>query len=65
MKNGKVKIQVYCNTGFSGCDHNEIIEIDRAEWDSMSQYEQDKYLDEMAETNMINHIEYGAYVLED
>lgn len=65
----KIKIQVYCHTGFSGCNHDYIIpnikEFDKKEWESMKEDEQEAILYELTETNMANNIEYGAYVIED
>lgn len=60
-----IKIQVYCYTGFTGCNHNYIEEIDKDEWDSMSKKDQNSLLHSLAEFNMSNHIDYGAYVLDD
>jgi uncharacterized protein YaaW (UPF0174 family) len=61
----KIKIQVYCDTGFSGCKHNYVEEFDKDEWDSMDEREKERYLADIATDNMSNHIDYGAYVIED
>lgn len=61
----KIKIQVYCNTGYAGGNHNYVEEIDKDEWESIDKDDQQKYLDDIAVDNMSNNIDYGAYVIED
>jgi hypothetical protein len=60
-----VRIKLYCNTGFANARHSEIIEIDDAEWAAKSEEERDKYLEDVAQDFMSNHIDYGAYVITD
>lgn len=60
-----VRIQVYCNTGFVNCKHNFVHEVDKAEWEALSEKEKEVYLDELATDNVWNHIDAGAYVLDE
>lgn len=61
----KIKIKVYCTTGFAGCDHVDYFELDREEWQALTEEEQREELDNFASTFMGNYIDYGAYVVED
>lgn len=60
-----IKIKVYCHTGFTNCNHDYIEEIDSKTWNKMTKKKREEFLDELAETNMANNIEYGAYALTD
>lgn len=61
----KIKIKVYCTTGYVGSDYVEYVEEDRETWESMSEEEQAEELNNYAWDFMSNHIDYGAYVVED
>jgi hypothetical protein len=60
-----IKIKLYLYTGFAGAKHEDIIEVERDRWESLSQEEQERELDEMARDYMQNHIDCGAYVMEE
>lgn len=58
----KVKIKVYVGTGFAGCTHEDVEYVDRAEWEAMTEEEQEAYLEEAASTFLHNCIEHSAWV---
>ena len=60
-----MKIKVFINTGFANAKHEDILEIDDEEWESMTDHEKEARLEEEAEMYMENTIEIGAYPLED
>lgn len=60
-----VKIKIEVHTGFAGCTHVDYHEIDRTEWDEMSECERDEYLNDLAVAEMGNRVESCAYVVED
>ena len=59
-----IKIKLYIDTGFAGCKHEDVAEVDRAEWEAMSDEDREKHLQEEARDFLANHIDYGAYVDE-
>lgn len=63
--NDKVKIKLYIGTGFAGCDHRNVEYVDRAEWEAMTEKEQDNYLDQVAQDFLENHIDFSAWVEEE
>jgi hypothetical protein len=60
-----VKIKLYVGTGFANCKHEDIFEIDREHWESMSSEEQENLLDELAVDFRNNVIECTAWVMEE
>lgn len=60
-----IKIKVYVDTGFAGCEHVDYIEIPKTEWYAMSTVDQDRLLDDAAKELLGNNIDYGAYVVTD
>lgn len=54
-----MKFLLYVETGFVGARHEEEIEIDDEEYNDMTAYERDTYLDDAAREFMNNQIEYG------
>lgn len=63
--NDKVIIHVYAHTGFVGCSHNDTVEIDRSDWNLMTEGDREKFLEECAQEHLNNHIDYGAYIHEE
>jgi len=61
----QVKIKLFIGTGYANADHKDEEYIDRAEWEAMSDGEQEAYLEQAALDFLHNHIEYSAYVEED
>jgi hypothetical protein len=51
------KIKVYLDTGFAGCKHEDIIEVD----DDIT----DEDVDEIARDTAFNWIEWGWYDVEE
>lgn len=58
----QVKIKLFIGTGFADANHEDEEYIDRAEWEAMTEMEQEAYLEQAATDFMSNHIEYSAYV---
>jgi hypothetical protein len=65
LKKETIKIQVYCHTGYVGCNHDYIEEFDKEEWSKLSEEERENWLNELAQDNMGNHIDYGAFVINE
>lgn len=61
----KVKVKVFVHTGFSNAKHEDSWEVDRADWESLTEKEKEDLLDTYANDYMSNCIEFGAYVEED
>lgn len=57
----KIRIKMYVHTGYPTASHEDYEEVDRAEWEAMTDKERDDYLGDAAQTYMENCIEYGAY----
>lgn len=60
-----IKIKVFCHTGYAGCNHDYIEEIEEEEWNRKSAKQKEKFLDELARDNMGNSIDFGAYVIDE
>lgn len=60
-----IKIKMYANSGFAGAGHVDYEEVDKAWWQSLSEEKQDEFLNDLACDHMNNHIDYGAYVIEE
>lgn len=60
-----VRIKVVVNTGFATCKHEDIWEVDKGWWDSLSPEEQEKEMNECAMDFMHNVIEVAAWVVEE
>lgn len=60
-----VRVRLYVDTGFSGAEHDDVIEIERAEWNGMTPAERRAYLADEARTLMENHIEWGWLISDD
>lgn len=60
-----VRIKVVVNTGFATCKHEDIWEVDKEWWDSLSPEEQEKEMDEYAMDFTHNVIEVAAWVVEE
>lgn len=58
------KIKLYVNTGCAGCKHIDYHDIPDDEWDEMTEKEREELLDELAQDYLVNHIDYGAFVVE-
>jgi len=58
------KIKLFVSIGLVGCQHEDVIEIDDAEWGKMTLDERDERLTEEAREYAYNFIEYGAYLAE-
>lgn len=60
-----VRIKLYVGTGFAGCQHEDIIKIERKVWEEMSRKEQEAFLDESAVDFRNNVIDCSAWVVEE
>ena len=60
-----VKIKMHVGTGFAGADHEDEHEVEREWWESLSEKQRDKFLDEIALDFLYNHVECSAWVVED
>lgn len=58
-----VRIKLYVETGFAGCEHTDMLEVDRAEWEAMTPEEQAQFLDAEAVEFRNNHIGCSAWVM--
>ena len=59
-----VKIRLYVGTGFAGCDHEDIYEYPREEWEVMTEEQQEKTLRELAMEYLWDTIDCSAWVEE-
>lgn len=61
-----VRIRVYCHSGYVNCNHDYVYEMPKDEYDELvASGELEENLNELASDNMNNHIDYGAYVMDD
>lgn len=56
-----IKIRVYVGTKFVGSEDEQIVEVDREEWEDMSDSQQEKYMREI----MFEMISWGYDPVED
>lgn len=59
-----IKIKRFLSNGLYR-KKEDVVEIDEDEWNSMSKDEQDNYLDDLANEFRDNHLDFGAYVIDD
>jgi len=60
-----IKIALYVGTGFAGCKHEDVYEMPREDWDSMSEKERDDLLNELAVEYRAERIECSAWVIDE
>jgi hypothetical protein len=60
----QMKIRLLVETGFAGCDYVDFTDLPD-DWETMTEKEQQKYLDEAARDYMTNYINWCAYVVDD
>jgi hypothetical protein len=60
-----IKIRLYVGTGFATANHQDVCEVERTWWESLTEKEQEKELDRMALEFLWNCVECSAWVLED
>lgn len=60
-----VRIKVVVSTGYATCSHEDIWEVEKSWWDSLSEEEQERQMDEYAIDFRNNVIELSAWVMED
>lgn len=63
--NDVVRIKLHISTGFAGCDHTDVLEIDRAEWEALTPEQQQARLDEEIIEFRGDKIECAAWVMEE
>lgn len=59
-----VRIKTVVETGFAGCTHTDVIEIDKDEWDAMTEQQREDRLDQEATDFRDNLISCSAWVLD-
>ena len=60
-----IKIRLYVGTGFAGANHEDVYEVEREGWESLTEEQKEKELDQMAQDYLWNCIECAAWVVED
>lgn len=60
-----IKIRLYVGTGFAAANHQDVCEVERLWWESLTEKEQEKELDRMAQEFLWDCVECSAWVLED
>lgn len=60
----KIKVGFEC-LSVAGADHEDIVEIDRAEWDAMTADEREAMLEGMADVELSNSASAYAYVIDE
>jgi hypothetical protein len=60
-----IRIKVYVGTGFANANHEDIYEVEREWWESLTKEQQEKELDQMATDYLWNCIDCNAWVMED
>ena len=60
-----IRIKVHVGTGFAGANHEDIYEVEREWWESLTKEQQEKELDQMAVDYLNNCVECNAWVMED
>ena len=60
-----VKIRLYVGTGYAGCDHEDVYEYPREEWEAMSKEQQEELLNELVTEYLFERCECAAWVEED
>lgn len=62
--NDKVKITLTLSIGFPTATRKQIIEIDREEWEEMSEDMREQFLDEEAQYMIANHADVSVQIVE-
>lgn len=60
-----VRIKVVVSTGFATCRHEDIYEIEKEYWDSLTPEQQEQELDDYATELRNNVIEVSAWVMDE
>jgi len=63
--NDKIKIRLSVETGFANCKHVDHEEVDRAEWEAMTEKQREEYLNQAAMDYLFNCVESSAWVVEE
>lgn len=66
MASDMIRIKTFISVNYiAGSTREDVIEVPREEWEAMTGDEQQRYLDDVAETLLGNSVEVSAYVEED
>lgn len=60
-----VRIKVHVGTGFAGCSHEDVWEVDREWWDSLTDVQRERAIDDFAIEFRNNVIETSVWVIEE
>ena len=60
-----VRIRLHVGSGYAGADHEDVVEIDKEEWESMSEEQQNSLMDDLVIDFRNNVIECSAWVIEE
>jgi hypothetical protein len=59
-----VKIRIHVSFNAQGADAHDEIEIPRAEWEAMSEKEQDEYMEPYIEVLLQNNVSSGYHEID-
>lgn len=60
-----VRIKVYVGTGFASANHEDVVEVYREWWESLSEEQKEKELDDMALEYLWDRVDCSAWVIEE
>ena len=60
-----VRIQLHISSGYVGANHEDVVEIDKEKWESMSEEQQNSLMDDLVIDFRNNVIECSAWVIEE
>ena len=60
-----VRIKIVVHTGFAACKHEDIWEVDKEWWDSLTVAQQERALDDYAAEFRNNVIDVSVWVMEE
>ncbi len=60
---GKKVVKLYFGNGYSNCDHKDFEELPE-DWESMTEVQQQEYLDSAASNFMEQYADYSATVVD-
>lgn len=60
-----VRVRLHVSSGYAGANHEDVVEIDKEEWESMSEEQQNSLMDDLVIDFRNNVIECSAWVIEE
>lgn len=61
----KIRIRLFLDSGYAGGVREDYTEIDRFDWECMTEEDRVEMLNETASEYAHNYIDYGAEIVED